>query len=145
MTDTRSETSRTGADATSGGGGRQRSRAAEAYEASRARTSAAFAGVRERAADAGRWTGEEISANPMAAIAGGFALGALVAAVLPRTEREAELLGGVGTRINDAARDATRSAVDAGRQQVEELTETAATKVGEAVIGAVTSTATGKS
>ena len=145
MTDTRSETSGTGAERASGGGGRQRSRAGEAYEASRAKTSAAFAGVRERAADAGRWTGEEISANPMAAIAGGFALGALVAAVLPRTEREAELLGGVGTRINDAARDATRSAVDAGRQQVEELTETAATKVGEAVIGAVTSTATGKS
>lgn len=143
MTDTRTETSGTGADRTESGGGRQRSRAAEAYEASRARTRATFAGVRERAADAGRWTGEEISANPMAAIAGGFAVGALVAAMLPRTERESELLGSVGTRINDAAREATRSAVDAGRQQVEELTESAATKVGEAVIGAVTATAGG--
>jgi len=136
MTDTRTETTGTG---TNGGGGRQRSRAGEAYEATRARTSAAFAGVRERAAGAGRRTGEEISANPMAAVAGGFALGALVAAVLPRTERETELLGGVGSRITDAAREATRSAVDAGRQQVEEISENAATRVGEAVIGAVAS------
>ncbi|HYG31022.1 MAG TPA: hypothetical protein VD887_12520 [Allosphingosinicella sp.] len=137
MTDTRTET--TGTDTSGGGGTRQRSRAGEAYEATRARTSAAFAGVRERAAGAGRRTGEEISANPMVAVAGGFALGALVAAVLPRTERETELLGGVGNRITDAAREATRSAVDAGRQQVEEISETAATRVGEAVIGAVAS------
>jgi len=143
MTDTRTETTGAGSAASNSGGGRQRSRAAEAYETSRARTSAAFAGVRERAAGAGRWTGEEISANPIAAVAGGLALGALIAAILPRTEREAELLGGVGTRINDAAREATRTAVDAGRQQVEELTENAATKVGEAVIGAVTATAGG--
>jgi hypothetical protein len=100
--------------------------------------------VRERAAGAGRRAGEEIEAYPMAAVAGGLALGALVAAVLPRTEREAELLGSFGTRINDAARDATRSAVDAGRAQVEEITENAATRVGEAVIGAVAS-ATGAS
>ena len=143
MTDTRTETTGT---ATESAGNREkpRSRAAEAYESTRARTSATFAGVRERAADAGRRAGEEIEAYPMAAVAGGLALGALVAAVLPRTEREAELLGSVGTRINDAARDATRSAVDAGRAQVEEITENAATRVGEAVIGAVAS-ATGAS
>jgi len=140
MTDTRTETTGTGTAGEASGGTRQRSRAAEAYETTRARTGAAYAGVRERASRAGRWTGEEISANPMAAVAGGFAVGALIAAMLPRTERETELLGGVGTRINDAAREATRTAVDAGRQQVEELTETAATKVGEAVIGAVTAT-----
>ena len=142
MTDTRTETTGTGAAGANdrGGNGRQKSRAAEAYESTRARTSATFAGVRERAAGAGRRASEEIEAYPMAAVAGGLALGALVAAVLPRTEREAQLLGSVGTRINDAAREATRSAVDAGRAQVEEITETAATRVGEAVIGAVTAT-----
>lgn len=141
MTDNRTQTGGTGTagGGNSGGGGRQRSRAGEAYEATRSRTTAAFAGVRERAADAGRRTGEEINANPMAAVAGGFALGALVAAVLPRSERETELLGGVGTKINDAAREATRTAVDAGRQQVEDITENAAARVGEAVIGAVAS------
>ncbi|HEX9931971.1 MAG TPA: hypothetical protein VGB08_03940 [Allosphingosinicella sp.] len=159
MTDTRTETTGTGTSdggtagsrggstggGTNGGGGRERSRAAEAYESSRAKTSAAFSGVRERAAGAGRRTAEEISANPMAAVAGGLAVGALLAALLPRTEREAQLLGGVGGRINDAAREAARSAADAGRAQVEELTENAATRVGEAVIGAVTATAGGGS
>lgn len=144
MSDTRTETTGTGSSGgTNGGGSRERSRAAEAYETTRAKTSAAFAGVRERAAEAGRWTGEEINAYPMAAVAGGLAVGALVAAMLPRTEREAQLLGGVGGRINDAAREAARSAADAGRAQVEEITENAATKVGEAVIGAVTATAGG--
>jgi hypothetical protein len=149
MTDTRTETTGTGTAASAssgssgtggsnGGGraGRQKSRAAEAYESTRARTSAAFAG-------AGRRAGEEIESYPLAAIAGGLAIGALAAAVLPRTQRESELLGGVGTRINEAARDAARSAADAGRAQVEEITETAATKVGEAVIGAVTTAAGG--
>jgi ElaB/YqjD/DUF883 family membrane-anchored ribosome-binding protein len=150
MTDTRTETTGTGSrGATSGGGNsggsRERSRAAEAYETTREKTRASFSGVRERAADVGRRTGEEIAANPMAAVAGGLAVGALVAALLPRTEREAQLLGGVGGRINDAAREAARSAADAGRAQVEEITETAATKVGEAVIGAVTATAGGGS
>jgi len=145
MSDTRTETTGTGtssggSNGANSGGGRKKSRAAEAYESTRARTSASFAGVRERAADAGRRASEEIEAYPMAAVAGGIALGALVAAVLPRTEREAQLLGSVGTRINDAAREATRSAVDAGRAQVEEITESAATRVGEAVIGAVAAT-----
>lgn len=154
MTDTRTETTGTGtagggagasggASGGAGGGGRERSRAAEAYETTRARTSAAYAGVRERASRVGRRTGEEIRANPMVAVAGGLAVGALAGALLPPSRREAALFGGVGTRINDAAREAARSAADAGRAQVEELTETAATKVGEAVIGAVTATAGG--
>jgi ElaB/YqjD/DUF883 family membrane-anchored ribosome-binding protein len=140
MSDTRTDTTGTGSGTGSGanGGSRQRSRAAEAYEATRTRTSAAYAGARERASEVGRRTGERIEANPMVAVAGGLAVGALLAAVLPRSERETRLLGDVGSRINDAAREAARSAADAGRAQVEELTETAATKVGEAVIGAVT-------
>ena len=134
MTDSRTDT-----DARS----ESRGRAADAYEATRARTNAAYAGARQSASRATQRAGEQISANPVVAVAGGFAVGALVAALLPRSERESELIGGVGHRITDAARDAARTAADAGRQQVEELTETAATKVGEAVIGAVTATATG--
>ena len=138
MSDTRTETTGTGGGA-NGNGGRQRSRAAEAYESTRARTSAAYAGVRDRASRVGQRTGERIEQNPMVAVAGGLAVGVLLAAVLPRSERESRLLGDVGTKLNDAAREAARSAADAGRAQVEEITETAATRVGEAVIGAVAS------
>lgn len=116
------------------------SRAAQDYESRRSRTAAAYAGARDSASRVTQRAGEQINANPVAAVAGGFAVGALLAAVLPRTEREAELLGGVGNRINDVARGAARSAADAGRQQVEEITSNAATKVGEAVIGAVAAT-----
>jgi ElaB/YqjD/DUF883 family membrane-anchored ribosome-binding protein len=139
MTDTRTET--TSAGTTDGGdGGRSRSRAGEAYETARARTTAAYSGVRDRASRAGRRTAEEIDTRPLAAIAGGLAVGALVAAVLPGTRREKEMLGGVGERITGAARSAAQTAAEAGRQQVEDITQNAATKVGEAVISAVAST-----
>ncbi|HEX8527030.1 MAG TPA: hypothetical protein VF689_08650, partial [Allosphingosinicella sp.] len=87
MSDTRTETR-------TDGGGRSRSRAGEAYEAARARTSNAFARARDRASRAASRTATEIEANPMAAIAGGLAVGALLAAVLPGTRREEKLLGG---------------------------------------------------
>ncbi len=135
MTDTRTESGTTG--------GRSQGRAAEAYETARTRTREAYAGVRDTASRATRRTAHEIDAHPMAAIAGGLAVGALIAAVLPATRRERELLGDVGHRITDAAREAARTATEAGRQQVEELSENAATKVGNAVIGAVSSTVGG--
>ena len=134
MTDTRTETTSAAASA------RSRRRAGEAYEAARAKTSAAYEGARDRASRAGRRTADEIDSHPLAAIAGGLAVGALLAAVLPSSRREKEMLGGVGHRITDAARDAANTAVEAGRQQVEDITQNAATKVGEAVISAVAST-----
>jgi hypothetical protein len=99
--------------------------AAEAYESARDRTSAAYAAARERAAaayeTAGKRASEGIDANPVAAVVGGVALGAIVAALLPRTRREEEVLGGVGRRINDTARDAARAAREASLQQLDEL------------------------
>src|SRR5215217_1361845 len=145
MSDNRTETTGTGTSATGGSNGGGRSRAGEAYEATRSKTSAAYSGVRDKAAQAGRSAGQQISSNPVVAMAGGLAVGALLGAILPRSQRETELLGSVGTRINDAAREAARTAAEAGRQQVEEISETAATRVGEAVIGAVTAAASGNS
>lgn len=99
--------------------------AAEAYETARDRTSAAYAAARERAGavyeSAGRRASEGIDSNPVAAVVGGVALGAIVAALLPRTRREEEMLGDVGRRINDTARDAARAAREASRQQLDEL------------------------
>ncbi|HEY0113736.1 MAG TPA: hypothetical protein VGB59_11400 [Allosphingosinicella sp.] len=89
-------------------------RAAEAYQTARERTAAAYA-------SAGRRTSQGIESNPVAAVAGGLALGAIVAALLPRTQKEEELLGAVGRRINDSARDAARAARESGKQQLDEL------------------------
>jgi hypothetical protein len=99
--------------------------ARQAFEAARERTSAAYATARERAGSAyetaGRKAGEGIDSNPVAAVVGGLAIGALVAALLPRTSREDELLGDVGRKINDSAREAARAAREAGKGQLDEL------------------------
>lgn len=99
--------------------------ARQAFESARDRTTAAYTAARERAESAyetaGRKTSQGIDSNPVAAIVGGLALGAIVAALLPRTSREEELLGGVGRKINDGAREAAKAAREAGRGQLDEL------------------------
>jgi ElaB/YqjD/DUF883 family membrane-anchored ribosome-binding protein len=64
---------------------------------------------------------EKLQENPMAAIAGGLALGVLIGTLLPRGEREAALLGGLGARIGDAARDAYDAARSTGQEKLDEL------------------------
>ena len=122
-----------------GAAGSAKSRASSAYSASRERTTAAVGSVRDRASDVVSTGRQQIDSNPVIAIAGGLALGAVLGALLPRTEREKEVLGGVGTKVTDAARGAANSAVEAGRQQANEITHNAMAKIGEAVVGAVTS------
>ena len=113
-----------GADGNEGVGGRTAA-ARQAFESARERTAAAYATARERAGSAyetaGRKTSQGIDSNPVAAVVGGLAIGAIVAALLPRTSREEELLGGVGRKINDSAREAARAAREAGKGQLDEL------------------------
>lgn len=99
--------------------------ARQAFEAARERTASAYAAAREKAGSAyqtaGRRAGEGIDSNPVAAVFGGLAIGAIVAALLPRTRREDEMLGDVGRKINDSAREAAAAAREAGRGQLDEL------------------------
>jgi hypothetical protein len=111
-----------------GAGGGRESRvpaARQAYESARERTAAAYAAAREKAGSAyetaGRRAGQGIESNPVAAVFGGLAIGAIVAALLPRTRREDEMLGTAGRRLNEAAREAARAAREAGKGQLDEL------------------------
>lgn len=120
--------------------------ASEAYESARERTNALYGAARQRASAALETTrdtagrarqrgADAFDANPMSAVVGGLALGALVAAVLPRTRRETEVLGTIGGRINERTREAASAARDAGREKLEELgltPEAAKQKLGEA-------------
>ncbi len=112
-----------GADAEERGG--RAAAARQAFETARERTAAAYATARERAGSAyetaGRKTSQGIDSNPVAAVVGGLAIGAIVAALLPRTSREDEMLGPVGRKITDSAREAARAAKEAGRGQLDEL------------------------
>lgn len=80
----------------------------ESYNKVSTKVAAAYASARERTAGAG----EALEASPLAALLGGIAVGALAGALIPRLEREKDLLGPLGARIGDAA----RAAFDAGRQ-----------------------------
>ncbi|WP_083671828.1 hypothetical protein [Sphingomonas montana] len=87
-----------------------RDKAADAYDAARDKASSA----RDTAA-----TG--FDSAPLAVLAGGIALGAILGALLPRTERETELLGPVASKATDAARSAFVAAKSAGQDKLDEL------------------------
>ena len=80
-----------------------RQRAIEAYE-----------GARERATDT-------LGQAPLLALAGGLAAGALIAALLPRTEAETRLVRPTARRVKDGARAAVNAARDTGTQRLGEL------------------------
>lgn len=96
-------------------------RASEAYAVARERTRSAYGAARDRASSAYDSTREEIDRNPAAALVGGLALGAILAAVLPKTRQEAQLLGDWGKKLNDRARSAASSAKEAGIGKLDEL------------------------
>lgn len=91
-----------------------RDRAVEAYDNARERAIEAYDSGRERAR-------ESLDGSPLLALGGGLAIGALIAALLPKTQTEEKLMGGVGGRITDAARTATEAAKTAGRERLAEL------------------------
>jgi hypothetical protein len=95
--------------------------AADAYRTARERTATAYEEARASARSAGKRTLDGMEANPVAAVVGGLALGAIAAALLPKTRREEELLGDVGRRLNETARDAAKTATERGREQIVDL------------------------
>jgi len=89
------------ADESEGIGARQR--AIEAYE-----------GARDRAADT-------LGQAPLLALAGGIAAGALIAALLPRTDAETRALRPTARRVKDTARTAFSAARETGSGRLDEL------------------------
>lgn len=77
--------------------------------------------ARDVASQTRQRTADGIDASPVAALLGGLALGALAAAVLPRTRKEDEVLGSIGGRINDSARTAVSAAREAGIDKLDEM------------------------
>jgi len=120
-----------------------RERAIDAYDSARERASVAGTSARDRLGNA-----------PLLTLGGGLALGAVVAALLPKTRVEDRILGDVGGRITESARAAADAAKEAGREKLSELNITrdagasavqslvdglreAAKTSGEAALGAV--------
>lgn len=93
----------------------------DAYGSVKNRSGDTYAATRDRASVARQRTADGIDEAPLATLIGGLAIGALAAAFLPRSRREDELLGGIGGKINDRAKEAARAAKEAGRDKLDEL------------------------
>lgn len=102
-----------------------KAKASDAYQAARERTGNAFGSVKDKTgtaySTAREKTSSGIDSNPVAALVGGLAIGGLVAALLPRTEKEKALFGTYGAKINERARTALSSAKEAGVAKLDEL------------------------
>src|SRR3954451_14490088 len=89
----------TSEDEDAGFTGNARQRAIEAYESSR-----------DSVSGAGRRVANGLGEAPLIALAGGIAAGALIAALLPRTNTEARLVRPTARRVKGTARAAYRAA-----------------------------------
>lgn len=76
------------------------------------------ASLTARAGDALDGARDGIGANPIAAVIGSAAIGVLAGVLVPRSEREAELLGPLGAKLNESAVEAAKAARDAGRAEL---------------------------
>ena len=86
---------------------------------------ASAAGSRQRAIEAYDSARERVSETlgeaPLIALAGGIAAGALIAALLPRTQAETRAIRPTARRVKETARAAYRAAKDTGAQRLDEL------------------------
>jgi hypothetical protein len=90
-------------------------------QGARERAIAAYDNARDSAANAGRKAGDQLGEAPLALVAGGIAAGAILAALLPVSRRERDLLTPVTDSIKDKAAAAVSAAKDAGQARLDEL------------------------
>ncbi len=98
-----------------------RTKASEAADVTRAKTAEAVAATRKGAKTAARKTSEGIDRNPIGAVLGGLAIGAIAAALLPKTRRENELVGEAGRKARETAKGAAKAARETGKEQLDAL------------------------
>lgn len=102
-----------------------RKKVADAYGSGRAKAENAVRTVKQSSLKAARTakknSSEGLENNPVLALVGGLAIGAIVASLLPGTKRESELMGKAGKRIRGTAANAVKAARDVGREQLDSL------------------------
>jgi ElaB/YqjD/DUF883 family membrane-anchored ribosome-binding protein len=126
-----------------------KSKAETAVDAGKARATKAAKATQANARKAQTATAEGINRNPLAAVAGGLALGIIAAALLPHTKREDKLVGKVGKNVRAKASDAAKTARTTAMETLDSLGVNAASARGQfrdlaSKLGEVASTA-GKS
>ena len=98
-----------------------REQAAKAYESGREAASRGVNTSKELAAKAILKSGDSIDRNPLAIVLGGMAIGAIIGALLPRTETEIKAMGKTGKKLNKKAKKMAEAAKAAGKEKVDTL------------------------
>jgi ElaB/YqjD/DUF883 family membrane-anchored ribosome-binding protein len=98
-----------------------REKAAEAFEKGREAAARGVQQSRDFVNQTAIKTGDGIDKNPLAIVLGGIALGAIVGALLPTTEREKKVMGKTGKKLNKKAKEMAKAAKAAGKEQVDNL------------------------
>lgn len=98
-----------------------RAKASDAASVAKTKANDAIAATKSTAQSASEKTVQSVEKNPLAALIGGLAIGAIAAALLPRTEREDNAVGSVGTKLRDTASNAVKSARASGMEQLDAL------------------------
>lgn len=96
-------------------------RAEETLDNARERAIEAYDAARDKAGEAREQAARSVGDNPLIALGGGLALGAVIAALLPVTRRERDLVGPYADRVRDRANEAIGAAKDAGVSRLGEL------------------------
>jgi ElaB/YqjD/DUF883 family membrane-anchored ribosome-binding protein len=109
-----SKTAHAAVERTKDGLDQARGKVSDAYASGRDKATEAYASARRKTADG-------FDSNPLAVLLGGIAVGAVLGALLPRTEREAKVLGAMGEKVRGAAGEAIEAAKGAGRDKLDEL------------------------
>ncbi|QNM83573.1 hypothetical protein H8M03_04395 [Sphingomonas sabuli] len=81
----------------------------------------AYDSALDTASSAAAKTNEAIETAPLIALGAGIAAGALIAALIPASRRERELLKPYGDRVTGAAKGAARAARETGTEKLREL------------------------
>lgn len=87
----------------------------------RQRAILAYEQAREGMTGAGKNARDALVEAPLLALAGGIAAGAILAALLPRTEKEAELVGPTARRIKSTVKTAAEAARETGVARLKDV------------------------
>lgn len=116
-----------------------RSRMNSTTSSTKGRVGKIYGGAQGKVQGAWATVKQEANDKPFAAVVGAAAVGAGLGWLIPSGRRETEMMADVAHKVTDAARDAANTAVEVGRSQVDNLTQTALASVGGAVVNAVVS------
>ena len=101
--------------------GSGREKVETAAKTARATSAKAVDTTKTRVRQTASKTGQALEDNPVVAVLGGLALGAIAAVLLPKTKRETDLLGKTSNTIRATASSAAKAARDAGKGQLDAL------------------------